>query len=114
MYPETFETSLQLGQSVLEGFSTSDVDITAIKSEVRGDYGLNEVFQEYDELFKENIRPPGHVINAQSEAKLAEKNAGTAVKDGYETATPQSRSEGNGAEYVSSPSGSNEESKKAS
>lgn len=51
MYPETFETSLQLGQSVLKGFNTSDVDVKAIKAEVRGDYGLTKTFQEYEEWF---------------------------------------------------------------
>lgn len=58
LYPETFETSLQLGQSVLQGFNTSKVDISAIKAEVRGDYGINEVFKEYDEWFKTNMRMP--------------------------------------------------------
>lgn len=51
LYPETFETSLQLGQSVLKGFQTTDIDISAIKAEVRGDYGLNEVFKEYEQWF---------------------------------------------------------------
>lgn len=58
MYPETFETSLQLGQSVLEGFNTSKVDIRAIKAEVRGDNKMNEVFDEYEEWFKKNMRQP--------------------------------------------------------
>lgn len=49
LYPETFETSLQLGQSVLKGFDTSDIDIAAIKDEVRSDYGLEKVFQEYEQ-----------------------------------------------------------------
>lgn len=110
MYPETFETSLQLGQSVLEGFNTSDVDITAIKSEVRGDYGLNEVFKDYDEWFKQNIRTPGDVASYQS----SKEKTGPVAKDGNGTTTPQSHIEGNGIDYVSSPSGSSEESKKAS
>ncbi|KAI0564978.1 Sodium/solute symporter [Gracilaria domingensis] len=61
MYPESFETSLQLGQSVLEGFNTSKVDIKSIKAEVRGDSGLEEAFEEYEEWYKKNIRNPGDV-----------------------------------------------------
>ncbi|PXF39728.1 hypothetical protein BWQ96_10447 [Gracilariopsis chorda] len=56
MYPESFETSLQLGQSVLEGFNTSSVDIKSIKAEVRGDSGMEETFEEYEEWYKKNIR----------------------------------------------------------
>lgn len=59
MYPEMFETSLQLGQSVLEGFSTSREDIKSIKAEVRGDAGLSEVFEQYEGWFKKNMRQPG-------------------------------------------------------
>lgn len=81
MYPEVFETSLQLGQSVLEGFSTSREDIKAIKAEVRGDAGLSEVFERYEEWFKKNMRQPGGEENIDIEeraeymekAKLAEK-----------------------------------------
>lgn len=67
MYPETFETSLQLGQSVLQGFRTSEVDITAIKAEVRGDYGLNEVFKDYEDWFKDNMRSPGSVSSLEED-----------------------------------------------
>lgn len=58
MYPETFETSLQLGQSVLERFNTSRVDIKAIKAEVRDDSGIKEVFAEYEDWFEKNMRRP--------------------------------------------------------
>lgn len=67
MYPESFETSLQLGQSVLEGFSTSKVDIRSIKAEVRGDSGLEEAFQQYEEWFDKNIRRPGSVEDQAEE-----------------------------------------------
>ena len=59
MYPESFETSLQLGQSVLAAFNTSKVDIKAIKEEVREDSGLADTFDQYEEWFKENMRAPG-------------------------------------------------------
>lgn len=68
MYPEMFETSLQLGQSVLEGFSTSREDIRSIKAEVRGDSGLSEVFQHYEEWFKKNMRQPGLYDSGELEA----------------------------------------------
>lgn len=81
MYPEVFETSLQLGQSVLEGFSTSREDIKSIKAEVRGDAGLSGIFERYDEWFKKNMRQPGGEENGDTEeraeymekARLAEK-----------------------------------------
>lgn len=63
MYPETIETSLQLGQSVLQGFKISRVDISAIKAEVRRDGGLEEVFREYEDWFKKNIRQPSLPID---------------------------------------------------
>lgn len=66
MYPETFETSLQLGQSVLERFNTSRVDIKAIKAEVRGDSGLSEVFQDYEAWFEKNMRKPSMNIEDDS------------------------------------------------
>ncbi|CDF39777.1 unnamed protein product [Chondrus crispus] len=58
MYPENFETSLQLGQTVLQGFKTSKVDIRAIKNEIRGDNKMNEVFDEYEDWFDRNMRQP--------------------------------------------------------
>lgn len=64
MYPESFETSLQLGQSVLQGFNTSRVDISAIKAEVRSDSGLEDTFQEYEQWFNKNMRKPGDVSNS--------------------------------------------------
>lgn len=73
MYPETLETSLQLGQSVLQGFKTSRVDISAIKSEIRGDFELKEVFDEYEEWFKVNIRAPGHVAMDESNGSHEKK-----------------------------------------
>ena len=84
MYPETFETSLQLGQSILEGFNTSKVDIRAIKAEVREDSGLEDAFAEYEDWFKENMIQPGE-IGPQEEAGMpangeSDENATRAVR----------------------------------
>lgn len=52
MYPETFETSLQLGEIVLSSLGTTEVDVSAIKDEIRKDSGIFDVFQEYEAYFK--------------------------------------------------------------
>lgn len=78
MYPESFETSLQLGQSVLEGFKTSRVDISAIKAEVRGDYGLNEVFKEYEEWF---VTQDNEVNSERDTAKNGNNDSTTEESD---------------------------------
>lgn len=71
MYPESFETSLQLGQTVLKAFNTSKLDIRAIKEEVRGDSGLETAFQEYETWFKENMRQPGDVDALENESDVS-------------------------------------------
>lgn len=80
MYPETLETSLQLGQSVLQGFQTSTVDISAIKSEIRSDFELNEVFSEHEVWFKKNMRTPGRV-NLAAPVGTTVRSYGTMVED---------------------------------
>lgn len=99
MYPETLETSLQLGQSVLQGFKTSIVDISAIKSEIRGDFELKEVFTDYEEWFRDNMRSPGDAatvgINGLRQ-KLVEAGNFVEAPDTYED-----HAEGNGAGHSS-------------
>lgn len=74
MYPESFETSLQLGQSVLQGFNVSKVDINAIKAEVRGGSGLEEVFKEFESLFENNMGRPIDEESSTEGSKLKEKD----------------------------------------
>lgn len=99
MYPETFETSLQLGQSVLEGFNTSRVDIKAIKAEVRGDSGLNEVFEEYEEWFEKNMRKPRHLVDRERKSVAEE---GVELRGSELTGEKFSSAGGNGVDYVTS------------
>ncbi|CAN8071409.1 unnamed protein product [Agarophyton chilense] len=110
MYPESFETSLQLGQSILEGFNTSKVDIRAIKAEVRGDSGLEEAFEEYEEWYKKNIRNPGDVEEAvesngtardsdltstgSDQQSMTQSNDGTESTVGNGIASPRERTKG--------------------
>lgn len=48
MYPESFETSLQLGEIVLATLGTTEVDVRAIKEEIRRDSGVKEIFNLYE------------------------------------------------------------------
>lgn len=98
MYPESLETSLQLGQSVLEGFKTSRTDISAIKEEMRGDSGLGAAFEDYEKWFSKNMRQPldgmesdvsedstdknGAVVATTASKKTQEGNKGGNESDG--------------------------------
>lgn len=121
MYPESFETSLQLGQSVLAGFSTSKVDIRAIKAEVRGDTKMNNVFDEYEEWFKKNMRRPnsggGDELEPENEAIIkvepdgegqSETNEGRELAARSDISEPDIKSSSNGVNFASptTPSGS--------
>lgn len=120
MYPETFETSLQLGQSVLAGFNTSKVDIRAIKAEVRGDNKMSEVFNEYEEWFGKNMRRPNigeEELETENGATLEVGRGGKRqsetkevpeLTDRSDVGEPDSKSNSNGVDFASptTPSGS--------
>lgn len=108
MYPETLETSLQLGQSVLQGFKTSVVDISAIKSEIRGDFELKEVFTDYEEWYKGNIRAPGDAagvgINGLKE-KLVEAGKFVEASNRRLPSADDDHANGNGSSHIRSSDG---------
>jgi len=75
-YPETFETSVQLGAEVLRAFGTSKLDLSSIKREVRGDSGLGDAFSKYEEWCQVNMKSPTAVLSAESDAEGGEGGAG--------------------------------------